>query len=209
MILSHRHRFIFFAVPKTGTHAIRFALRAHLGEADEEQVQLFVQIAMPYPDIARILHGHIRWNEIRAVVSPEVWDGYFKFAIVRNPWERFVSYCAFMSRETGRFAADPRATMHAVLDSPEHRQRIVFRPQHEFLCDADGATMVDFVGRHETMQDSYDTICARIGLPGTTLEKVNTSAHGPWRDYYDESLKARVADVYARDIALFGYDFGS
>lgn len=207
MILSHRHRFIFFAIPKTGTHAIRFALRQHLGETDEEQVQLFVQKAMPYPDIARIRHGHIRWGEIRAAVSPETWAGYFKFAVVRNPWERFVSYCAFMTRETARFAADPRGTMAAVLDSPEHHQRIIFRPQHEFICDGDGQIMVDFVGRHEAMQGSYDTVCARLGLPAATLERVNESKHGPWRDYYDDALKARVARVYARDIEIFSYAF--
>jgi len=207
VILSHRHRFIFFAIPKTGTHAIRFALRNHLGETDQEQVQLFAQKAMPYPDIARIRHGHIRWGEIRAAVSPETWAGYFKFAIVRNPWERFVSYCAFMTRETDRFAADPRAVMNRVLNNPEHHQRVIFRPQHEFICDGNGAIKVDFVGRHGTMQASYDTICARIALTTASLERINASSHGPWRDYYDDALKARVEEVYARDIAVFGYTF--
>ena len=27
MIVSHRHRFVFFAVPRTGTHAVRTALQ--------------------------------------------------------------------------------------------------------------------------------------------------------------------------------------
>jgi hypothetical protein len=207
MILSHRHRFIFFAVPKTGTHAVRFALREHLGETDEEQVQLFVQRTLPYPEIARIQHGHIRWDEIRRVLPDEVWDGYFKFAFVRNPWARFVSYCAFMYRHIDAFGRDPRGLMHQVLDDPAHRQRIVFQPQHQFICDAGGTIMVDHVGRQETMQASYDAIADRIGLPRQTLEVKNPSTHGPWRDYYDDALKRRVADLYARDIDVFGYSF--
>jgi hypothetical protein len=207
MILSHKHRFIFFAVPKTGTHAVRFALREHLGETDEEQVQLFVQKALPYPEIARIRHGHIRWDEIRRVLSDDVWDGYFKFAFVRNPWERFVSYCAFMHRGTDAFSRDPRELMRSVLDNPEHRQRVVFQPQHQFICDADGKIMVDHLGRQETMQDSYNVIADRIGVPRQELERKNASSHGPWRDYYDDELKHRVAELYARDIDVFGYTF--
>ena len=206
MIVSHSRKFIFFAIPKTGTHAVRFALRNHLGATDEEQVALFVQSQLPYPEIARVRHGHIRWNEIKAVVSPEVW-AYFKFAFVRNPWERLVSYAAFMHRQDGAFSADPRGAMERVLADPAHHAKIVFRPQHEFICDGEGRVMVDFIGRHETMQASYDAICARIGLPTQPLQRVNASTHGPWRTYYSEALKARVAEIYARDIEIFGYGF--
>ena len=31
MIISSRHKFIFVAIPKTGTHSVRQALRQHLG----------------------------------------------------------------------------------------------------------------------------------------------------------------------------------
>lgn len=196
-------------MPKTATHAVRRALREHLGETDEEQVQLFVQKTMPYPEIARIRHGHIRWNECKAVVAPEVWSGYFKFAIVRNPWERFVSYCAFMYRHQQKFQRDPKGTMHAVLDAPEHRQRIVFQPQSEFLCEPEGQIMVDFVGRHKTLQADYDSICNRIGIPSAQLGRANESDHGPWGEYYDDMLKARVAELYKRDIEIFDFKFSS
>ncbi len=207
MILSHRHKFIFFAIPKTGTHAIRFALRPQLGEDDLEQVQLFAQRRLPYADLARIGHGHLGWRETKAVLPAEIWDSYFKFAIVRNPWERFVSYCAFMHRSTGMFAADPRAAMNQVLDNPEHLTRVVFRPQHEFVCTEDGRLMVDLAGRHEAMQSAFDDICGRLSLPRQRLERVNASTHGPWRDYYDGPLRARVARIYARDIEIFAYRF--
>ena len=32
MIVSHRHRFIFFAVPRTGSHAVRVALQPYARE---------------------------------------------------------------------------------------------------------------------------------------------------------------------------------
>ena len=56
MIVSHRHSFIFVAVPKTGTHAVRQALREQLGADDVEQVGLFVNKRVPWGDLAAIQH---------------------------------------------------------------------------------------------------------------------------------------------------------
>ena len=54
MIISFKHKFVFVAVPKTGTHAVRQALRAHLALEDIEQVGLFVQKKLPIPDLAAL-----------------------------------------------------------------------------------------------------------------------------------------------------------
>ena len=59
MIVSHRHRFIFFAVPRTGTHAIRAAPRSFLGPDGCEQEGLMDRVRSPLPTLAHIRHGHI------------------------------------------------------------------------------------------------------------------------------------------------------
>lgn len=208
MIVSHSREFVFLATPKTGTHAVRFALRPHLAENDEEQVQLFVQRTLSDPGLASIKHGHIGWRAISPVLGPDRWARYFKFAVVRNPWDRFVSYCAFMHRHTGLFAKRPQEAMRKVLANPEHRSRVVFRPQCELLCDDAGVPQVDLVGRYESLQASFDEFCARVGLPATRLERINASNHSDYRAYYDDEIRSRVAEIYATDIAVFGYDFG-
>ena len=206
MIISGVHRFIFAAIPKTGTHAVRQALRAHMGPRDIEQVGLFVQRKFPIAELARIGHGHISLQQVRPYIAPNEWGGFFKFAFVRNPFDRFVSYCAFMTRAHGHFDRDPQGVMRHVLQSPPHRH-ILFQPQHGFVTDADGALLTDYLGRVEQMQQSYDEIAARIGIPSATLDKVNASRRRDYRDYYDQRLIDGVAKLYARDIELFGYDF--
>lgn len=207
MIISTTHRFIFFAVPKTGTHSVRQALRPHLAAEDLEQVGLFVQKRFPFPQLSAIGHGHLGVQQVRPVLGDEVFTTYFKFAFVRNPYDRFISYCAFMSRQTGQFEASPRAFMRHVIRDQPPLQHILFRPQHEMLCDADGRLAMDHVGRVETMQADYDAICARIGIPSERLGHVNASSHRPYAEYYDEELRALVAGMYARDLELFGYRF--
>jgi hypothetical protein len=75
------------------------------------------------------------------------------------------------------------------------------------LVDGGGQLLSDYVGRVEEMQASYDAICERIGIPSRTLEQVNSTRRGDYRQYYDQDLIAGVADLYRRDLDLFGYEF--
>jgi hypothetical protein len=206
MIISHKHRFIFVAIPKTGTHSVRRALREHLGPDDQEQVRLFVESALPYPELAALGHGHISLAQLRPHVGEEVFGGYFKFAFVRNPFDRFISYCSFMTRENGAFERDPQLVMRQILANPP-RGHILFRPQHGFVAGADDAVLADQIGRVEEMQASYNAICARIGIPTRQLEQANSSRRGDYRAYYDPTLIEAVAQLYQRDLDLFGYSF--
>lgn len=207
MIISHKHAFMFFAVPKTGTHAIRRALRPHLDAGDDEQVGLFVQRSFPQPELAALGHGHLGVTQVRPVLGDELFARYFKFAFVRNPWDRFVSYCAFMSRETGQFNAQPQAFMRYIIRDRPPLQHILFRPQHEMLCNVDGKLAMDFVGRVENLEQDFARICSHIGVTPAPLERVNASQHRPWFEYYDAELRDLVATMYRRDIELFGYSF--
>lgn len=208
MIISHQHRFIFAAVPKTGTHSVRQALREHMSEDDIEQVGLFVNKRFPYEDLAAIRHGHLPLRQVRPHLGDEAFASYLKFAFVRNPYDRFVSYCAFMTRERGTFLQAPQEVMEHLLfrEPPEHH--ILFQPQASVLVDDDGRTLLaDIVGRVENMQASYDEICERIGIPSRQLERVNSSKRGDYRQYYTTALADAVAKRYALDIDLFGYQF--
>jgi hypothetical protein len=208
MIISHQHRFVFVAVPKTGTHSVRQALREHLSPEDLEQVGLFVDKRFPFPEFASIRHGHLSAQQIRPVLGDADYEGKFKFAFVRNPFDRFVSYCAFMTRNTDAFARAPRQVMHELLFKVRPLDHVLFQPQHALLVGDDGELLADDVGRVEQMQDSYDRLCARIGIPSRALDKVNsTSPRGDYRRYYDDKLIEGVADLYRRDLELFGYGF--
>lgn len=208
MIISNRHRFVFVAVPKTGTHSVRQALRDHLSPDDLEQAGLFVNKRFPMEELAAIRHGHLSLRQVRPHMGEQAFASYLKFAFVRNPFDRFVSYCAFMTRQTNAFARLPRQVMHEILFQVRPIDHVLFKPQYELLVDDDGALLADEVGRVEQLQESYDRICARIGIPSRTLDRVNATApRGDYRRFYDDKLIEGVADLYRRDLELFGYGF--
>ncbi|MGI9220500.1 MAG: sulfotransferase family 2 domain-containing protein, partial [Woeseiaceae bacterium] len=95
------------------------------------------------------------------------------------------------------------------LPLPRFRQRILVKPQYQQLCWSNGDIALDYVGRYETLQNSYDEICDRIGVPSRELGQKNASDHKTFDTYYDDELKVKVAEFYAEDLRTFDYAFPS
>lgn len=207
MIVSHRHRFIFLAVPRTGTHAARAALAPFLGPEDWQQEALRNGARSPLPAIARIGHGHVTAAQARTHLPAEVWNGYFKFAVVRNPYDRFVSVCAMLNKRNPLYAGRETAFMKRALATPPFQRRVLVRPQARALVVENGARRlaVDFLGRYETLEASFAEACRRAGLPPPPLTRANAADHADYRAYYDDELVAIVSAFYADDFAALGY----
>jgi hypothetical protein len=207
MIISHRHRFIFFAVPRTGTHAVRRALGQHLGPEDWEQQNLFEKKRLPMQDLADLGHGHISVRQLQSCLPSRTWNSYFKFAVVRNPFDRFVSACFFLARKQPQIAHHANAFMKRAVTDPAFRRRVLVLPQTALLTDGTGSIPLDFVGRFENLQESFDYICEHLGFPRAELENRNSSQHEPYSRYYDRTLAEAVGDIYRTDLETFSYTF--
>jgi hypothetical protein len=207
MIISHKHRFIFFATPKTATHSVRQALGHYSADDDWQQQALFGEQLIPIPAIAKIKHGHVSVSQLKSVLGEEQWHDYFRFGFVRNPFDRFVSTCAFLNRQNPRFQDNSILWMKEALERPAFRQRILVVPQSELLVHADGELGLDFVGRYETLQTSLDAIFDHLDLPAVQLTVKNRSEHTHYRKYYDDHLRDLVTEFYAADLTRFNYAF--
>jgi hypothetical protein len=165
--------------------------------------------------------GHMKVSEYELAFSAADFYRYFKFAFVRNPWDRLFSAYRFL-KAGGMLKIDRAWADKHLAPYPDFRSFVLdglqrediaahmhFVPQHRFLASFDHSGYpIDFLGFFENLDEDYALIVRRLGH-GEALEHHNRTA-GEQRDYrdaYDPAMIARVAEVYREDIRLFGYEF--
>lgn len=138
-------------------------------------------------------------------------DGLFAFTLVRNPWDRMVSYYCWL--RTQRFQ-HPVVTLaqdlpfDAFVLSAKVRASMQAHPARHYMTDAAGAERCNAYIRIEALQEDAAPLWAHLGFE-LNLQRVNTSERdADYRSYYSNAAREAVTEDCAEDIARFGYCFG-
>ena len=189
LTISHERKLLWFRVAKAGTRTILHHLESQGVPLDIEH--------------ASFIH-----------YSPRLFADYFKFAFVRNPWDRLVS-C-----HTNKVVEDGGKLFG--FDEQQQREMLSFENFVEFVAGLDlkacdrhlrlqteliDLNHVDFVGRMETFAEDFRQVCERAGIPGSEVHARNVGRHAPYQSYYTDALRDKVASLYRKDIQVFGYRF--
>jgi hypothetical protein len=145
-------------------------------------------------------YEHIPAWRVKTYVGDDIWKSYYKFAFVRNPWDRQVSFYFYKTRgEKNRrsFEAFMQQGKRAFAESWE-------------IYTIDNRIAVDFLGRYEDLDADFAKVVAQLGLPSSaTLPLANSSSKpkGRYREFYNDETKKIVSDWSRREIDLLGYEF--
>lgn len=203
VLISHRHRCIFIHIPKTGGDSIESVI----WPGDRTAVELF---GMPNLHQTGGLQ-HLLARQVREEVGDAIFDGYFRFSFVRNPWDRVVSQYTYMRQRPDLRALigmRRKASLGEYLELTAQKPHVQWAPQLDFLRDAHGHILVDYIGHFERLADDMAVVFARIGLVGAALPHRNASRRATsYRGYYDATTRDIVAARFAGDIDAFGYEF--
>lgn len=207
MRVSHRHKFVFLAFPKTGSESVRLALgpisdeKAGYGAfegIDEHTPPLLIEPVF-------VSHG---W----------AFDEYFRFVFVRNPWTRLVSLYRMVKRHYPAFdwsferwvvstRTDGEGGGAGGWDTPTFLRYGTYTLDN-FVCDRHGKRLVDHVFRMEDMPLIPDEL-RRRGIPVKSAFMPGRNIGSPvdMNAFYPPGLRALVAMRYAKDIAEFDYRY--
>ena len=200
MVVSHSKKFLFFAFNKTGSSSIEGALRPYESTAAHNWLRLRYTL-----EHNPVIFKHVRPLEIQRLMNRSKWDAYFKFCFVRNPFERLVSLYSY--HRQGVPETHPLATKLTFEDwisagGSGSAQRLM----SEFVCDDAGKVIVDFIGRYEDLQSSFQTVCDRLDIEDR-LPHLNRSRHAHYSTYYTDRARREVEQRFARDLEMFDYSF--
>ncbi|MEO1394467.1 MAG: sulfotransferase family 2 domain-containing protein [Cyanobacteria bacterium J06634_5] len=161
--------------------------------------------------------GHVPYDWYKSRNSVK-YDTYFKFSVVRNPWDRLVSTYVYL-KKGGNNAMDnhwakKNLSMFSSFDdfvkkwvTEENVQSWMhFIPQHQYIFDNNDNIQVDYIAKFENLSDDFEVISDRLNLQ-RSLPHVNAGKRKPYQEYYTEETKDIVSSVYAKDVQLFDYEF--
>lgn len=233
MIISHKHRFIFIRPFKTAGTSIEINLSKHCGPDD---VIVAVCCMGPYYDefsFHRIsqncgdFNRHERIENIKHSIGDKRWNEYFKFTVVRNPWDHVVSRYWWQKAKfvDPDFKQKFRPHLYNVgFDSFKEKRFVFDRNEfHDFIrrfkkgwyneqfyFDSQGKPCCNYYMKFEDLEEEYRRICERLGIQYEALPKTKNIPRKNTRHYsfyYDPQTISLVRDKFKKEIDFFGYEF--
>jgi len=215
MLISHKHKFLFVHIAKTGGTSVRSTLN-RLRWSDPYFIPQFICSRISHWTGHRIgakIPRHAKAIAAYEMLPRDVYDALFKFAFVRNPWDLQVSSYHHLKRERPHLVGerDFESFLRWKLDPARPYQYHIdtsIALQSDYLIDLHGKVIVDFIGRYENLQEDFRHVCATIGIAQPPLaHKRQAKDRSSYQKYYTEETASLVAEYFRADVELFGYTF--
>jgi len=212
MILSPGRKYIFVHAPKTGGTAMALALEARAMKDDimlgDTPKALKRRHRVRDVQTRGRLWKHSTLADIDGLVP--TLDGFFGFTLVRNPWDRMVSYYHWLRAQGFDHPAVALARQMDFADfacSTHVRASMRASPARYYMTGASGVEQCDLYIRLEAFEADTAPLWDHLGF-GLELPLLNASEREPdYPPYYTDAARTAVAEACAEDIERFGYRF--
>ncbi len=214
MIISKARKYVFVHIPKTGGTALTLALE---GRAAKDDI-----LIGDTPKAKRRKHRladltpkgrlwkHSTLADIDGIVDGAELDEMFCFTLVRNPWDRAVSYYHWLRAQSFDHPAVALAKVNDFETFMRHPETVAgFRnsPASYYMTDAAGVERCAAYLRIEHLKNDLKPLEQHLGFALTVGHMNRSDRDADYRSYYDESLAEFVNALCAEDVARFGYQF--
>jgi hypothetical protein len=230
MLVSHRKRFIYTKTLKTAGTSVESYFEpycmpenawAFAHERDEYVGETGI-VGYRGPDpTGKTWFNHMSAEVIRRQLGPARWAAYFKFCVIRDPFDKLVSAFHFFEQEgaalrglSGLRLRIRRWIRDRRYPTTEERFRAWVR-EGGSVDDRDtytiqGEICVDYAIRYEDLTAGVQHVCEvlELAFEPARLPRLKTGirpAGLALRDYYDARTVALVAERYGFEFKHFGY----
>ena len=201
--ICHELKTIFLHIPKNAGESVEKALGMYGGPPTKTFWGVINN---------RYVLQHFTASQLRAhPMIADIWDEYFKFAIIRNPWSKAVSeynwylrfgpiipFYEWVNSLEGRLQLNSSIHVNEIGHNIE---------QYKFVYDEADHLIVDRLLCFENLNSDFGLLCSEKNWD-VELVKAKTTASNvsvPFYEYYDEISALKISKIYSEDIERFGY----
>ncbi len=209
-MISTEKKFLFIHIPKTGGNSIQEILKPYSEDevysryAHQDGVERFA-----VRNATLNTHKHSALSEYKAALPADLYRALFRFSVIRNPWDRLISYYFSPSERRAHWDRDEFA---GFIDSIEPASHYLCLPERARSNDHAGKRGLifpdmDFLIRFEHIDEDFRQVCEHLDLPFRPLPARNRSTHEHYSTYYDRELIERVEHRFRDEICFGNYRF--
>ena len=215
MIISHGRRYVFVHIPKTGGTALSLALESRamkddilIGDTPKAKRR---RGRLQGVKTAGRLWKHSNLADIEGLIDPNDLDEMVLFTLVRNPWDRLVSYYHWLKEQGFDHPAVDLAkelSFAEFVRHPHTAQSIRANSYGSYLRDGTGRERDALFIRLEHLAEDLRPLEDHLGFKLDQIPRFNASNRArDHRAYYDDQTKLWVENLCKEDITRFGYSF--
>ena len=201
-MISHPHKTIFIHIPKCAGQSIETAFLSDLGLDWSTRAPLLLR-RNENPKLGPERLAHLKAHEYIKYhyVSKEIFDDYYKFAIVRDPIDRLVSTYNFKLENKWKALISWQNFLYQWLPQKLESKHFFVAPQCEYVMSESGQVLVDDIFLLDSLRDDFSKIKTKSGLK-SSLKTVNVSTKR--LNIKDISSEDRIfiEDLYVDDFKM-------
>ncbi len=218
MLVSHRKHFIFTKTSKTAGTSVESYFEKYCmpdGEWQESHSRDEYVSETGIIGFRGVNPGGLTWynhmtaERIRFLIGQDIWDRYFKFTVVRNPFDKLISMFYFLDKQNNNQVdpTKPETEIERFRCWIHNGGEIIDRDRYLI----DWQECVDNFIRFENLHEGMKHVCDRLSIsfePSRipTFKKGNRNHRIKIRDYYDQETEQIVKKKYAWELKRFDYD---
>lgn len=226
MLISHRYRFIYTKTAKTaGTSVESFFERFCMSEGEWTQSHARDEYESPSgvigyrgakPPDGTKWYNHMSALSIKELVGQDIWDSYFKFCVIRNPFDKCISGFCHLGKDHQLGHSSISINLQ---DQDMNLEQLRFfdylqksAPVDRDKYMIDGKFCLDDVIRYENLEADIKRICQHIGVPFDnkylpTFKKGLRGEDATIESLFTEKSREVVEKEFAFELQHFGYRY--